>query len=81
MGVFVMHAKMAHLRITEADKCYSNPYRHMPKDEYRAYLRIMLLRNGFDLTRKMYVMSVTPFDHTYIQERTWEESPETPKHF
>jgi len=41
----------------------------MPKEEFNAYVRWLLVYNGFDLTRPMSIHSVTPFDYTLSQER------------
>ena len=56
------------LRITEADRCYSMPCRRMPTEEFVAYVRRLLVYNGFDLTRKIFMHSVSPCDYTLVQE-------------
>ena len=58
-----------YVRVTEADRCYSKPAKRMPPKDWAAYLRFLMVENGFDMSRPFYVTGKTIFDCVYAQER------------
>ena len=57
-----------HLRFTQSDLMYVHPIRFMPELDWHEYKRMMLIEEGFDLTRPISVWHGI-VDVIYSQER------------
>ena len=61
-------ATNCHLRITQSDRFLTRPIRLMKQSEWKAKLRRMLIRNGFDMKRVDDItVTGTAFDRIYSQ--------------